>query len=88
MPSAEAVILDTNVFVAAGFNPTSNSARLVDGVRTGNLRMVWNEATREEIERILRMIPRLSWDKIAPLFREKDRFQGQTHPEEFDYVRI
>jgi predicted nucleic acid-binding protein len=81
-----AVILDTNVFVGAGFNPRSHSARLVDAVRTGRLRMLWNDATRRETERILRQIPRLAWDHFAPLFREADRFQGETYPEEFDYV--
>jgi predicted nucleic acid-binding protein len=80
------VILDTNVFVAAGFNPTSHSARLIDAVRTGRLRMVWNDATRREIEHILRQIPRLSWERYVDLFREEDRFQGETHPEQFDYV--
>jgi predicted nucleic acid-binding protein len=84
--SRRAVILDTNVFVAAGFNPASHSARLIDAVRAGRLRMIWNEATRREIEHVLRQIPRLSWERVAGLFREADRFQGETHPEQFDYV--
>ena len=33
------VVLDTNVFVAAGFNPGSHSARLVEAVRDGRLGM-------------------------------------------------
>ncbi|MGZ3667280.1 MAG: PIN domain-containing protein, partial [Ktedonobacterales bacterium] len=53
------VVLDTNVFVAAGFNPHSASARLVDAVKRGEIRMVWNDATRREIERIVRQIPPL-----------------------------
>ena len=48
--------------------------------------MLWNGGTRREIERILRQIPRLSWDDVAPLFREEDRFQGDTHPDQFEYV--
>jgi predicted nucleic acid-binding protein len=80
------VILDTNVFVGAGFNPSSHSARLLDAVRGGRLRMIWNDATRRETERILRQIPRLSWAHVAPLFLEADRFQGETHPDQFDYV--
>ena len=80
------VILDTNVFVGAAFNPRSHSARLVEAVRAGQLRMVWNDATRRETERILRQIPRISWEHFAPLFRDEDRFQDDTHPEEFDYV--
>jgi predicted nucleic acid-binding protein len=34
----KSVILDTNVFVAAGFNPGSASARIVEQVRAGHLR--------------------------------------------------
>ena len=43
------VVLDTNVFVAAGFNRGSHSAWLVEAVRDGRLRMVWDNATRAEI---------------------------------------
>jgi predicted nucleic acid-binding protein len=81
-----AVILDTNVFVGAGFNPHSHSARLVDAVRTGRLRLVWNDATRRETERILRQIPRLAWEPVAPLFRDENRFEHETHPGDFNYV--
>jgi uncharacterized protein len=40
------VVLDTNVFVGAGFNPRSHSALLLDAVRDGRLRMVWDDAIR------------------------------------------
>ena len=80
------VVLDTNVFVAAGFNPSSHSARLVEAVRDGRLRMVWDDATHTEIEHVMRQIPRLSWARIADLFRSEDRFAGSTHPEEFGFV--
>ena len=80
------VVLDTNVFVAAGFNPGSHSARLVEAVRDGRLRMVWDDATHAEIEHVMRQIPRLSWTRIADLFRSEDRFGGSTHPEEFGFV--
>jgi predicted nucleic acid-binding protein len=65
---ADEVVLDTNVFVAAGFNPSSHSACLVEAVRDGRLRMVWNNATRAEIEHVMRRIPRLSRTRIADLF--------------------
>jgi predicted nucleic acid-binding protein len=81
-----AAVLDTNVFVAAGFNPASHAARLLDAIRDGRLRMVWSQATRGEIERMLRRIPRLSWSSVAELFRAEDRHPGDTHPERFDYV--
>jgi putative PIN family toxin of toxin-antitoxin system len=80
------VVLDTNVFVAAGFNPGSHSARLLDLVRDGKIRMVWDDATRAEVEHVIRQIPRLSWTRIANLFRSADRFGGSTHPEQFGFV--
>lgn len=77
------VVLDTNVFVAAGFNPHSASARLLDAVKRGELRMVWNDATRHEIELIVRRIPPLRTYSIADLFRPEDRFTGATNSEQF-----
>lgn len=84
--SQPAVVLDTNVFVAAGFNPRSSSARILDAVETGHLRLVWNEATRRETEAVLRQIPPLSWQRWTGLFHEQDRFQGDTDPQHFAYV--
>lgn len=81
-----ALILDTNVFVAAGFNPKSASARIVEQVRSGQLRMIWNEDTRREIQHIVSKIPRLSWRRVAELFREEDRYDGKTSPEQFDFI--
>jgi predicted nucleic acid-binding protein len=59
---------------------------LLDAVRDGRLRIVWDDATHEEIEHVLRRIPRLSWGAVAELFRDEDRFEGATHPDQFDYV--
>src|SRR5690242_20609336 len=53
-PPPRSVVLDTNVFVAAGFNPGSHSARLVEAVRDGRLRMIWDDTTRAEIEQVMR----------------------------------
>ena len=36
-PCPGEVVLDTNVFVAAGFNPGSHSARLIEAVRAGRV---------------------------------------------------
>jgi predicted nucleic acid-binding protein len=80
------VVLDTNVFVAAGFNPRSHSAWLLDLVRDGRLRIVWDDATRAEAEHVIRQIPRLSWTSMASLFRSEDRFGGSTNPEQFAFV--
>jgi len=40
-------------------------------------------STRAAIEQVMRQIPRLSWTRIADLFRSEDRFGGSTHPEAF-----
>ena len=81
--ASTAVVLDTNVLVAAGFNPRSASAKLVHAVEQGQVRMVWNDATRGEIERIMHQIPPLRAQPAADLFRPADRFTDPTHPERF-----
>lgn len=81
-----AVVLDTNVFVAAGFHPTSDSARVVRAVRDDRLRMVWNEATRRETRAILEKIPPLSWTEAANLFKAGDRWTARTEPKRFRQI--
>jgi len=78
-----AVVLDTNVFVAAGFNPQSTSAKILEAVRQGQLRMVWNDATRREIARIMRQIPPLRAHAVAALFHPANRYTAATYPEQF-----
>ncbi|RPJ58158.1 MAG: PIN domain-containing protein [Acidobacteria bacterium] len=74
MDSPVLVVLDTNVLIAAGFNPKSNSARLVQAVRTGQIRMVWNEAIRREYRATIDRIPMLDWfafqDMMTPDSRD------------------
>ena len=60
MTSRPRIVPDTNVFVAAGFNPRSSSAEIIRGIERGRFELVWHQATRRETERILRQIPRLS----------------------------
>ena len=81
------VVLDTNVFVAAAFNPRSNAARIVDAVRKGQLRLVWSEGTRRETRRVLEQIPPISWTPFADLFREEMRYRGKLNPAWFGQVR-
>jgi len=81
-----AVVLDTNVFVAAGFKPASRAARLVAAVRRDRLRMVWSEATRRETRRILVQIPPLRWADVEELFRPEEEYRGPVHPERFSAV--
>ncbi|RPI55663.1 MAG: PIN domain-containing protein [Chloroflexi bacterium] len=80
------VVLDTNLFVAAGFNPRSRSARILGEVAKGALAMAWNDGTRGEIRAVLTQIPPLSWERWADLFREEHRHRGETHPERFSLV--
>jgi predicted nucleic acid-binding protein len=65
------VVIDTNVFVAAGFNSRSAAARILAAVREGHLELVWNKPTRRETETILRRIPGLDWARVVDLFPTK-----------------
>src|SRR6476646_59226 len=82
----EGVVIDTNVFVAAGFNPRSAAARILAAIRDGQLQLIWNKPTRAETEMILRRIPRLSWHRFAELFRPEGEFSGEVDPQAFDVV--
>lgn len=80
------LVLDTNVFVGAGFNPGSSSARILRAAREGACELVWNDATRRETQMILDRIPRLDWEDVAALFRPEWQYDGETHPEQFGHV--
>src|SRR3954466_3681989 len=82
----EGVVIDTNVFVAAGFNPRSASARTLESVHEGRFRLIWNQPTRSETEMILRRIPRLDWQKVADLFRPEGEFAGPVDPTAFTEI--
>lgn len=84
--SKSTVVLDTNVFVAAGFNPQSASARIVDQIRRRELKLVWNEATRRESRAVVEEIPPLDWQAFDGLFREEGRCVEATDSEAIDYV--
>jgi putative PIN family toxin of toxin-antitoxin system len=82
-----AVIIDTNVFVAAGFNRRSASAQIVELARCGKLRMIWSNQTRTEARYILTKIPRLSWEEVAGLFRNEDRYEDIPSVAGFSEIR-
>jgi predicted nucleic acid-binding protein len=69
-----AVVLDTNVIVAAGFHPSGHAARVISAGRNGALRTIWSEATRRETRAILGRIPPLDWKSFEDLFRSKDAY--------------
>jgi predicted nucleic acid-binding protein len=77
------IVIDTNVFVAAGFNARSAAACIVAAVREGHYRLVWNKPTRRETETILRRIPGLEWARVADLFRPEGEFTGPVDPDAF-----
>ena len=80
------VVIDTNVFVAAGFNSKSAAARVFEGVREGRFRLIWNVPTRRETEIIVRRIPRLDWASIADLFQPEAEFAGPIDLEAFTAI--
>jgi predicted nucleic acid-binding protein len=77
------VVIDTNVFVAAGFNSKSAAARILAAVREGRFQLVWNKPTRRETETILRRIPGLDSARVADLFRPEGEFTGPVDPDAF-----
>ena len=38
----ERIVIDTNVFVAAGVNPRSAAAPILAAVREGRFQLIWN----------------------------------------------
>ncbi|NLD72834.1 MAG: PIN domain-containing protein [Chloroflexi bacterium] len=80
------VVLDTNVFVAAGFNRNSHAARIIDGLGGEGWTLVWNRTTRAETRAVLRGIPPLSWEWFAPVFRPEDEYRGPTDPSAYERV--
>jgi uncharacterized protein len=82
----ERVVIDTNVFVAAGFNPRSAAARLLAGIRDDRFRLVWNRPTRDETEMILRRIPPLDWQRFAELFRPEGEYSDAVDPDAFAVI--
>ena len=86
MRGVPAVVVDTNLFVAAGFNPTSHAARVLAAIRAGTLWQVWDEPTRRETEHVVRKIPPLAGTDLSGLFRPEDRYDGPTDPDRFGSV--
>jgi predicted nucleic acid-binding protein len=69
------IVLDSNIFVGAAFNPASSSARLLAWVREGRLRLIWHELTLAETRYQLEKIPPLAWEPVAGLFESRNQFR-------------
>lgn len=80
------IAADTNLFVAAGFNPESDSARILEAVRAGTLRLVWDGPTRRETEHVVGKIPPLRGSDLSPYFRSDTRYDGPTRHDQFDFI--
>lgn len=80
------VVLDTNIFVAAGFNPRSSAARIVEAARRGDLTPIWHASTRAETRAILEQIPPLDWARFADLFDPAYEHTGALDPDAFAQV--
>ena len=59
---------------------------IVDAIRRGDCRMVWNDATRRENEAVLRRIPLLDWEEFSILFIPEGEFSGVTAPGLFSRI--
>lgn len=86
LESLQSVVLDTNIFVAAGFNPGSHAARILKAVRAGEVRMVWHETTRREIRYVLGRIPPLHGFSVEDLFRRETEYRHPIYPEAYRMV--
>ena len=80
------VVLDSNVFVATAFNRGSSSARLVEWVRSGRLRLMWHHSTLQETRHQLQKIPPISWDPFADLFAGENRIEGELPLESYQFI--
>jgi uncharacterized protein len=80
------VVYDSNVFVAAAFNPGSSSGQLIAWARADRLRLQWHTSTLEETRYQLKKIPPLSWEPFAALFSGKNQFEGELAVERYPFV--
>jgi predicted nucleic acid-binding protein len=85
-PVHQAVVLDTNVLIAASFQPRSSSGQVVSAVRAGRVRMVWDDPTLRETGSLFDRIPPLSRKAVEDLFREENAFRGVVDPTAFPRV--
>ncbi|MEM6624888.1 MAG: putative toxin-antitoxin system toxin component, PIN family [Pseudomonadota bacterium] len=79
-------ILDTNVFVGAGFNRHSASYKLIDAARHRRLIQVWAPETLAETQRVLDKIPRLSFAAVSDVFADAGRHDGALDLAAVDFV--
>lgn len=86
MSACPTIVIDTNVFVAALFRPESHAARVLERVRRGDVRMIWNASTRNETRAIVTKIPPISWASVESLFSPNDEYTGATDTDRFTRI--
>jgi uncharacterized protein len=80
------IVLDTNTFVAAGYNPDSHSATIIGAVERGSLSLVWHRETKSETRKVIEHIPRLSWEHFRDLFTEENEFRGAIQVDNYPFI--
>lgn len=80
------VIPDTNILVAAGFNPRSHAAGIVRRIRSGTLELVWHQQTKAEYRHIISKIPVLSWPEFEDLFAPEWEHKEPLTPGDFEDI--
>lgn len=80
------VVVDTNVFVAAGFHPRSRSAEIFHLVRARKLHLIWSDRIRDEVNHTVGRIRMLPHDLLDGLFREENRRDEPGDLAEYAYV--
>ncbi|MDB5186154.1 MAG: hypothetical protein JWL85_677 [Candidatus Saccharibacteria bacterium] len=79
------VVIDTNVFIAAAFNPHSSAAQVIEAAQEGTLKIVWDEKTKHETQKLVTQIPmtRKKWPKFEKLFQGSVKHHTKIAPEAF-----
>jgi Predicted nucleic acid-binding protein, contains PIN domain len=83
---ATRLVLDTNILVAAAFCPTGAAGTILARARTGEMQIIWNEATRRETERIVRRIPPIAKSTVLDVFTTAGEFAADTDVEAFEFI--
>ncbi len=77
-PPPPRVVLDTNLLIAAYFNPRSASHALLEEARAGRVRVLWSDAVRREATRILGNVVRAAGGAGRPALSLDDLYRAEN----------
>src|SRR5690606_18156420 len=77
------VLLDSNIVVAAGFNPASKSAAIIQHIEAGDLKFGWNRSSKTETRRVLYQILFLSCRTFEELCTPETEFEQDPDDRKF-----